>query len=373
MSRNTKNNAVNLAGAAGLLFVLYKILQKQNNKPNSNDIRWANWPLYLDYDENKKTYPTLEKFQSKNNIKVKYFEDYNDNEEFFGKVQDGLKLGEDIGYDIITPTGWMLDRYIRLGYLKKLDSNKWTNKKNLLFKDDPRLDYACPWQYYMSGFGWNVKTNPKGIRTLSQLFSPQNKGKIVVLSEMRDTMGIIMMAQGVDISKFTDKDFMKAIDFLSQKIKGGWIRGVKGNEYAEDLISGKVTAVIGWSGELLGLKYGYSGKFDFAIPDSGCILTCDYMVVPKTSPIPMDNIYKLFNYYCDPSVAAKVTNYIQYTCPISGAQKELEKINPSLAKQELTFLTPSDIKKLKVFRKLTLDEESRYTESFQKLIANLNK
>ncbi len=161
---SSKNNIVNLVGTAGILLALRTFIQ--NNKNNStkstklNQIRWANWPLYLDEDDDDKTYPTLEKFQKENNIKVTYTESIDDNNTFFEKIQAQLKLNKDCGYDIITPTGWMLDRYIRLGYLKKLDSNKWTNKKNLLFKDDNRLDNAFTHQNLMSGFGWNVKKNP---------------------------------------------------------------------------------------------------------------------------------------------------------------------------------------------------------------------
>ena len=75
-----------------------------------NSVRWGNWPLYLDFDEESKTYPTLEKFKSATGIDAQYFEDYNDNDEFFGKVQAQLKLGEDIGYDVVTPTDWMAAR-----------------------------------------------------------------------------------------------------------------------------------------------------------------------------------------------------------------------------------------------------------------------
>ena len=43
-------------------------------------MRWANWPVYLDDDEDTKKYPTLEKFQSETGIKVKYAEDIDDND-----------------------------------------------------------------------------------------------------------------------------------------------------------------------------------------------------------------------------------------------------------------------------------------------------
>ena len=66
---------------------------------SANSVRWGNWPLYLDVDDSGKKYPTLEAFTKETDIAVKYFEDYNDNDEFFGKVQAQLKIKKDIGYD----------------------------------------------------------------------------------------------------------------------------------------------------------------------------------------------------------------------------------------------------------------------------------
>ena len=232
-----------------------------------NSVRWGNWPLYLDFDEKSKTYPTLEKFKTQTGIDAQYFEDYNDNDEFFGKVQAQLKLGEDIGYDVVTPTDWMAARWIRLGYAQKFDLANIPNHGNILdsLKSpsyDPSRESSLTWQGIMAGFGWNTAKNPKGIHTLEELFAPQNKGKIVVLSEMRDTIGIILLSQGVDITKVTEDQFMNAVDFMSKKIADGWIRGVKGNEYAEDLTSGDATAVIGWSGDMFILASENEGKFD---------------------------------------------------------------------------------------------------------------
>jgi len=78
-------------------------------------VRWANWTLYLDYDSDAQVYPTLEKFIAESGINVDYKEDYNDNDEFWGKVQGQLKLGENIDYDIVAPTTRMAERWIRMG------------------------------------------------------------------------------------------------------------------------------------------------------------------------------------------------------------------------------------------------------------------
>jgi spermidine/putrescine transport system substrate-binding protein len=360
-------------GAAGLLTACGGGGESETAE---SSVRWGNWPLYLDFDEESKTYPTLEKFKTQTGIDAQYFEDYNDNDEFFGKVQAQLKLGEDIGYDVVTPTDWMAARWIRLGYTQKFDLANIPNNVNILdsLKSpsyDPSRESTLTWQGIMAGFGWNTEKNPKGIRTIEDLFSPQNKGKIVVLSEMRDTIGVILLSQGVDITKVTEDQYMNAVDFMSKKIADGWIRGVKGNEYAEDLTSGDATAVIGWSGDMFILASENEGKFDFAIPESGGTISGDNLMIPSTASAGgKANGEKLINYYYDPAVAAEVAAYVNYVCPVKGAQAEMEKIAPELATSEYIFPTEKTSSRLNVFRSLTPDEETKWAEAFQQAQGN---
>ena len=342
----------------------------------TGSVRWGNWPLYLDYDEETQLYPTLEAFTESTGIAAEYFEDYNDNDEFFGKVQAQLKLKEDIGYDIVTPTDWMAARWIRLGYTQKFDKANIPNAGNILDtlaspSFDPMREQSLTWQGIMGGFGWNVEKNPKGVRTLDDLFAPANKGKIVVLSEMRDTVGIILRHQGVDLQTVTEDQFMNAVDFLAGKISDGWIRGVKGNEYAEDLTAGDAVAVIGWSGDMFILKSENEGKFDFAIPDSGGTISGDNMMIPYTATAEAKvNAEKLINWYYDPAIAAEVAAYVNYVTPVKGAQAEMEKIDPALAASEFIFPTEKTMANLSVFRSLTPAEETSWTEAFQKAAGN---
>ena len=343
---------------------------------SENAVRWGNWPLYLDYDEESKTYPTLVKFSEQTGIEAKYFEDYNDNDEFFGKVQAQLKLGEDIGYDVVTPTDWMAGRFIRLGYTQKFDKANIPNAKNLLPtlanpSFDPNRESSLTYQSIMAGLGWNTAVNPKGMKSIDDLWTPANKGKVIVLSEMRDTIGVILLSQGVDITTVTEDQFMNAVDFLQGKINDGWIRGVKGNEYKEDLISGDATAVIAWAGDLFQLSNENEGKFDFAIPESGGTISGDNFLIPSTATAEgKKNAETLINYYFDPVVAAEVAAYVNYVTPVMGAQEEMEKIDPVLAKSEYIFPTEKTMSRLNVFKALTPAEETSWTEAFQKAAGN---
>ena len=93
-------------------------------------------------------------------------------------------------------------------------------------------------------------------------------------------------------------------------------------------------------------------------------------MVPVGSPH-KKNAEKLMDYYYDPAVAAEVAAYVNYICPVQGAQEEMEKIDPELADE------PVDLpgrgrrwRRSKVFRTLTADEDTKYSEAFQKVIGN---
>ncbi len=339
-------------------------------------VRWANWPAYLDYDEKTKKYPTLEKFQQQTGIKATYAEDIDDNDSYYGKIQGQLKNGDDIGKDVITMTDWMAGRLIRQGYVQKLDKANIPNAKNLNPKlqnvdFDPGRAHSLTWQSGYAGIGYRKDKVGRELKTLDDLWAPDLKGKIVVLSEMRDTVGLIMLSQGVDISKhFTEDQFNAALDVLQKQVDSGQIRQVKGNSYLEDLRSGNAIAAIAWSGDILLAQFEEEDpNYTFTLPDTGGTLWSDNLMVPIGSPHKA-NAEKLFNFYYEPAIAAEVAAYVNYICPVEGAKAEMEKIDPSLVDSPLIFPTAEDLANVKVFHSLTPDEETTYSEAFQKVIGN---
>jgi len=338
-------------------------------------VRWANWTEYLDYDEDTQENPTLVEFEKLTGIKVSHKETVLDNDEFTAPLLEKLQSKKDIGYDLVTLTDWMTARWIRLGYTQKFDSAELPNRSNVLgtLKNpsfDPGREQSIPWQGIMAGIGWNKEKIPGGIKSLDQLFAPANKGKVLALTEMRDTMGIIMLYQGVDPSKpFTEDKFMNAIAFLEKKVKDGFIIGFRGNEYTQDLRAGNANAVIGWSGDMFQLAAESDGKFDFAIPESGGCISTDNFMIPSTSTNAV-NASKMVNYYYDPTVAATVAAWVNYICPVKGAQEAMEKVDPSLANSEYIFPTAKTTSRLSIFRALTAAEETSYQTAFQSVAGN---
>jgi spermidine/putrescine transport system substrate-binding protein len=345
----------------------------EDRSEQEKELNWANWTLYLDLAEDGTTYPTLEAFQEQTGITVTYSEDIDGNDSFYGRVQGQLANGDDIGQDIVVLTDWMAGRMIRLGYTQELDEANIPNKENVLdnladVDFDPGRAHSLPWQSGFAGIAWNKEELPDGLRSVSDLWTPELKGRVEVLDEMRDTIGLIMMEQGVDISgDWSEEDFGKALEELEKQVASGQIRQVVGNSYKEDLVSGDALAVVGWSGDITQINFESGDKWEFAIPDAGGTLWTDNMMVPVGSPH-KTNAETLMNYYYDPEVAAQVAAWVNYICPVKGAQEAMVEIDPELAENPYIFPTEEFLSNVKVFRSLSSDEETEFTTQFQEVI-----
>lgn len=336
---------------------------------------WSTWPGYMDTDEETGSRPTLDAFSKQTGIDVTYTEDINDNNEFFAKVRTQLEQGQPIDRDLVVLTDWMAALWITNGYAQKLDKSIMPNASNVIPKlanvaFDPGREYTLPWQSGFGLFGWNKAKLKELLGTdqltsVDQLFDPALKGRVTVLSEMRDTMGIIMAWQGNDPSNFTEDQFMQGIDALRTQIDNGHIRSVEGNSYMGDMQSGNVVAVIGWSGDVIQL----GPKFGVALPETGGTLWTDNMLIPPLAAH-KKNAELIMNYYYDPEVAAKISAYVQYISPVQGAQEAMEKVDPSLVDNEWIFPTAETLDRSYVFMELTAEQDLAYQRAFQKAIGN---
>ncbi len=348
----------------------------QDVSATEKTVAWANWTLYLDYDDATKTYPTLEEFKRQTGLDATYSEDIDGNDTYYGKIQGQLANGQDIGKDVVVFTDWMAGRMVRMGYTQQLDKANIPNAANLRpqlqnVDYDPGRAHTLTWQTGFAGLAWNKEQVPGGLRTVSDLWNPELRGRVEVLDEWRDTVGLIMSEQGVDISspQWGANQFGAAVDVLNAQIASGQIRQVKGNSYKEDLISGDAVAVIGWSGDITQLNAENDDRFEFAVPDSGGTLWSDNLMVPVGARHKA-NAEKLFNYYYDPTVAATVAAYVNYICPVAGAQEAMQQVDPSLVSDTSIFPDEATLAKVKIFRTLTPQEETEFAGLFQQTIGN---
>jgi spermidine/putrescine transport system substrate-binding protein len=310
-------------------------------KTLASTLTFSNWPLYIDVDK-KKQHPSLQQFTKKTGVKVKYIEDINDNESFFGKIEGPLSHKQSVHRDLIvmTDSSGLPARMIELGWLEKLYKPAIPNIKNLLPAQqhpdwDPQRQYSLPWQSGMTGIGYDPKKVGGELTSVAQLLEDKKlKGKVTLLTELGDTIGLVMLANGDDPAHVTPATYKKAVDRIQKAVKSGQVRQFTGNDYAPLLAKGDVWACFAWSGDMVQLQADHPG-LKWNLPDSGGMIWTDNMLIPKGGDIFTASTY--MNYYYEPSVAAEVEDYVNYICPVVGADKVLEKTDPEVAKNTLIF------------------------------------
>ena len=328
-----------------------------------------NWPLYIDLTEDGSV-GTVDRFIEATGIDLTYTEAYNDNDEYFALIQPILGRGDTIDPDIIVPTSWMAGRLVNLGWLDTLPLENVPNAANLrddLVKPawDPTGEYTLPWQTGFGGIAYNIEVTGRELTSTTDLFDPEFKGKIAMLTEMRDTVGLILLSEGVDISSISTFDeAATAFERLEQAKADGQIRAFTGNEYTVDLEAGNLAACVAWSGDVAAME---SDKIRFIIPEEGGTSWADTMVMPKGAEH-RDEAAKWMDFVYDPVNAALITYYVWYVSPVKGVQEEVAKLDPEFAENALVFPDADTLARVHPFANLSEDVEVEFNEAFSSIV-----
>ena len=328
---------------------------------------FENWPAYIDEE-------TVKLFTAATGIQLKYTEAYNDNNEYFAKVQPFLAKGDRIEPDLIAPTFWMASRFVKLGWAQKLPLDKIPNAANLRadLKNpawDPNGEYSLPWQTGVAGIAYNKKATGRDLGSVADLFDPAFKGRIGMLTEMRDTMGLILMGEGKNIESLSTFDEAAVgFDKLEKAKSDGQIRSFTGNDYMDDLNAGNFAACIAWSGDVVQLSRD-NPDVKFVIPEEGGTSWYDTMIWVAGSEN-SDAVAEWINWCYDPVNAARITAYVAYMSPVAGVKDELVKLGgdaAALAESPLLFPDEATLSRLQTWGPLSEEEEAKLDEAFAKI------
>jgi spermidine/putrescine transport system substrate-binding protein len=328
------------------------------------ELDFSNWPLYID----KSVLKDFEKKYPGSN--VKYTEEINENDEFFGKVRQQLQRGDSLHRDIVVLTDWMAGRWVRAGWVEPKDKRNIPNEKNLQPtlqhpKFDPTRSYTLPWQSGMTAIGYDPRRTGRKLTSINDLWDPKFKGKVSLIADPRDSAGLVLISMGKRTDTATVDDWMAAIDKIDQENKKGQIRRFTGNDYTTDLAKGNLWVSVAYSGDIFQLKSD-NPQLEFLIPEEGAILWTDNMMMPQKPPHPYA-AETMMNYVYDPQVAAKIAAYVNYVTPVKGAQEAMQKTDPKLATNELIFPTDATLKKLQPYPSFNLNDEQKVVEAMQRV------
>jgi len=329
----------------------------------------SNWALYIDSDrKGPDPYPTVAAFEDETGVTVDYNEDITDNNEFFGKVRPQLASGSGVGRDLVILTDWMAARMIRLGYVNEIDKTAIPNAENLLPSlaspsFDPERTHSLPWQSGFTSIAYNSDVVDEPVTSITEMLTrPDLAGRVAVFTEMRDTVGLIMLDRGADPADFTDDQFNAAIGLLQEASDSGHIRTFADANYGQNLSKGTFAASMTYSGDINQLRLD-NQALELVVPESGFILWSDNMMIP-VGALHQSNAEQWMDFYYRPDVAAEVAAWVNFITPVVGAKAELEKVDPDLASNELIFPTEEFLSQGSIFMALDEDEEVDYQAAF---------
>ncbi|MFI8242263.1 extracellular solute-binding protein [Streptomyces sp. NPDC085866] len=340
-------------------------------------LTWANWPLYIDTDDdNPNKRPTLEAFGKRTGISVDYVEEINDNDEFFGKISPALMNHQSTGRDLIVISDWMCARFVRLGWVQRMDRAHQPNVAKYLDPllrspaFDPGRRFTVPWQSGITGIAYNRRKLGREIRHVSDLWASDLKGRVTLLSGLDESFALLMQGNGVDVTKWTADDFHRVCDQVEREVHRGQIRRFTGNDYTKDLVSGDVLACQAYSGDVIQLQAD-NPDIRFLVPEEGAELWSDSLMIPNRARH-KTNAERLVDYYYDPEVAAKLAAWVNYVCPVPAAREVLaaskDKDTAALADNPLVFPDSTMRKRLAIARDITSTERVEFAKRWNQIV-----
>ncbi|MEV7245457.1 spermidine/putrescine ABC transporter substrate-binding protein [Streptomyces sp. NPDC093248] len=340
-------------------------------------LTWANWPLYIDTDDDDTSRrPTLDAFEKHTGISVGYTEEINDNDEFFGKISPALMNHQRTGRDLIVVSDWMCARFVRLGWVQRMDRSRQPNVSEHLDPllrspaFDPGRGSTVPWQSGITGIAYDRRRLGREIRGVADLWASDLKGRVTLLSGLDEAFALLMQGDGVDITRWTTDDFHRVCDRVEREVHRGQIRRFTGNDYTKDLVSGDVLACQAYSGDVIQLQAD-NPDIRFVVPESGAELWSDSLMIPDRARH-KSNAERLIDYYYQPEVAARLAAWVNYVCPVPAAREVLaasrDKDTAALAGNPLIFPDSAMRGRLAVARDITSTERPELAKRWNTIV-----
>ncbi|RST14603.1 spermidine/putrescine ABC transporter substrate-binding protein [Streptomyces sp. WAC05950] len=328
-------------------------------------VAFSNWSLYIDTDEeDEESRPTLEAFSERTGIEVRYTEEINDNDEFFGKVSPALMNRQETGHDLVVVSDWMAARFVHLGWAQKMDRSAQPNVTRHL---DPQLRspafdegrlHTVPWQSGITGIAYNRRALGREIKSVRDLWHPDLAGRVTLFSGLDESFCLLMQGSGVDVTRWTESDFHRMCDQVENLVRRRHIRRFTGNDYTSDLSKGDVLACQAYSGDAIQLQAD-NPDIEFVVPEEGGELWAESLLVPNLARH-KGNAEALVDHYYDPQVAAQLAASVNYVCPVPAAREVLagsdDKETAELVENPLVFPDDDMRRRLAVARDISSAE-----------------
>ena len=227
---------------------------------NDKILNVYNWTLFMPNS-------VIKEFEKETGIKVNYTE-FDSNETLYAK----LKADPKIGYDVIVPSSYYVQRMAREGMLRKISPDNFSNFHNLnpLFVGqayDPHNEYSLPYLWGTTCIVVNdLYWSPKSVSDWQDLWAPRFKNQLLMLDDSREVFGLSLISLGYSINDTNPAHIKQAYEKLL-KLK----QNVKVFNTDADIpiyMDEDATAGMGWSGDVYITRQG-NKHLHYIYPKSG--------------------------------------------------------------------------------------------------------
>jgi spermidine/putrescine transport system substrate-binding protein len=260
----------------------------------------------------------IQQFEKKTGIHVNV-STFDNNQVLYAKI----KADHNLGYDIVMPSTYIIDRMRKEGMLLPLDKAKVPNRVNInaVFLDqpfDPNNEYSLPYLWGTSGIILNVKKHdPNQFQTWQSLWGSNLKNTLGMPEDMRDNFAIALMTLGYSINDQNAAHLDAAwnkLKTLSTNIKA-YIKNGSIGEYVNNEID--IGVVADGDGRKI---MAQNSDYQFILPKEGVKIWMDSMVIPKNAPH-VDNAYRFMDFVLQISMAEAIANETGFLSPLKPIKK----------------------------------------------------
>ena len=253
------------------LAIVYFLIFISTFMKHENELHVYIWPDYIKRE-------LIEKFEKENNCEV-VFDSFDSNESMYAKLQLGAT-----GYDIIFPSGYMLELMQNQQMLKEIDKSKIANLKNIESKFLPLQGdplFGVPFAITYTGVAYrqdkvSIDDKSWGIFADSKL-----KGRMTLLNDMREAIGAGLKYLGYSVNTTNVDEINKAADLIISWKKN--LAKFESEQNKHGLSSAEYLVVQGYNGDMLQVMRE-NKNVDFFLPKEGSIMSVDYAVIMQNAP-----------------------------------------------------------------------------------------
>lgn len=316
-----------------------------------------NWSEYIDPG-------VVEAFEEKFQVDVKevYFESDDDRDAM-------LQETEGKGYDLAIVNGLMVPVYAEKGWLAPIDRSKAPNLQHI----DPRWAsavkeaerYGVPYFWGTLGIAYRKDLVSEPITSWMQLFRPSKElqGKIVMMNNSRDLLGMALVALGYSGNSERNDEIDRAERLLLEQKPYVKRYGYVALSEKSGLVSGDIVAAMNYSGDTLMLQEHHP-EIAYAVPKEGTNLWIDYWVV-LASAKNKELALTFLDYINEPRTAARLADYLHYATPNVAARQYLPA---DFFEDPVVYPDDAILRRSEVFSELSPRAAKRRNEAFSKVI-----